>query len=73
MFAVQNPKGAHAVLITKLAVLRGQLWGEQSNGDTVVVIVRDGSVHTVMLRRHTQPFTREALRVDRCWKLKTGA
>lgn len=37
-----------------------------SNGDMLVVIVRDGSVETVMLRRSwNQPFTAEALGVDR--------
>jgi len=40
--------------------------GSGSNGDTVVVIVRGGEVTTVMLRRSwNQPFTPEALNVDR--------
>lgn len=38
-----------------------------SNGDTVVAIVRDGEVRTIMFRRSTQPFTADALRVDRCF------
>lgn len=36
-----------------------------SNGDQVIVIARDGSVETVMLRRSwNQPFTPSALGVD---------
>ena len=42
-----------------------------SNGDTVVVIVRGGEVTTVMLRRSwNQPFTPEALGVDRVDRLR---
>lgn len=41
-----------------------------SNGDSVVVIAREGTVETVMLRRSwNQPFTRSALRVDRVVRL----
>jgi len=37
-----------------------------SNGDAVVVIAREGTVETVMLRRSwNQPFTPSALGVDR--------
>lgn len=35
-----------------------------SNGRNVVAIIRNGRIHTVMLRRDNQPPTRAALRVD---------
>lgn len=45
-----------------------------SNGDRVVVIARDGSVETVMLRRSwNQPFTPAALSVQRCTRLEVSA
>lgn len=44
-----------------------------SNGDRVVVIARDGSVETVMLRRSwNQPFTPAALSVHRCTRLNVA-
>ena len=43
--------------------------GYESNGDSIVGIVRKGCLKTVMLRRLTQPMTKEALRVD---KIKWG-
>lgn len=41
-----------------------------SNGDSVIVIARDGMVITAMLRRSWQPFNPAALRVDevQSWK-----
>lgn len=39
-----------------------------SNGDQVWMIVRDGRVVTMMLRRSNQPATPEALRVDRVYQ-----
>lgn len=44
----------------------GKAWANESNGDTVVAIIRDKKVITYMFRRSTQPFTPEALRVDLC-------
>jgi hypothetical protein len=44
---------------------RGQAWGQKSNGDNVVVIVRRGRVATVMLRRSTQTFTLDMSRTDK--------
>jgi hypothetical protein len=38
--------------------------GWESNGDTVVGIVRKGILKTIMLRRLNQPMTNDALRVD---------
>lgn len=39
---------------------------DMSNGDQIIVIARDGSIETVMLRRSwNQPFTASALGVDR--------
>lgn len=46
---------------------------EPMAGDQVIVIVRDGSVDTVMLRRSwNQPFTAPALCVDRVTRLRVG-
>lgn len=44
---------------------RGALIG--SNGDQVWAIIREGRVHTVMLRRSDQPSTPQALRVRRVY------
>lgn len=47
--------------------------GSLAQGDQVIVIVRDGSVDTVMLRRSwNQPFTPAALSVARCTTLRVG-
>ena len=43
--------------------------GYESNGDSIVGIVRKGCLKTVMLRRLSQPMTKNALRVD---KIKWG-
>lgn len=43
----------------------GQAWSAESNGDTIVAIIRGRVVQTFMFRRRTQPFTRDALNVDR--------
>lgn len=70
IFAAQNPQGSHAILIATMNKIRGQIWSDESNGNTIVAVIRDGVVKTIMLRRKSQPFTREALRVDKCWTLK---
>ena len=45
--------------------------GWESNGDTIVGIVRKGYLKTVMLRRMTQPMTKDALRVNKVkWAFK---
>jgi hypothetical protein len=43
--------------------------GYESNGDSIVGIVRKGCLKTVMLRRLSQPMTKDSLRVD---KIKWG-
>ena len=43
--------------------------GYESNGDSIVGTVRKGRLKTVMLRRLSQPMTKDALRVD---KIKWG-
>jgi len=43
--------------------------GYESNGDSIVGIVRKGSLKTIMLRRLSQPMTKDSLRVD---KIKWG-
>ncbi len=42
----------------------GQSWGEDSNGDTLVVVIRFGTLVTLMWRRKTQPFAPYKFRVD---------
>lgn len=58
-----HPTGSHAVRILKLDGRRGTYAG--SNGDEVWCVVREGKVHTVMLRRSTQPRNAQAFEVDR--------
>ena len=43
--------------------------GYESNGDSIVGIVRKGCLKTVMLRRLSQPMTKDSLRVN---KIKWG-
>tara|TARA_R110000744_G_scaffold1725_3_gene6225 strand:+ start:28113 stop:28568 length:456 start_codon:yes stop_codon:yes gene_type:complete len=43
---------------------RGTAWGQKSNGDLVIVIVRDGKVKTIYLRRSTQSFDLGMFRTD---------
>lgn len=42
---------------------------QESNGELVVMIVRNGEPKTVMFRRENQPFTAEALRVEKVYTL----
>lgn len=44
----------------------GVAWSAESNGDTLVAIIRARQVQTFMFRRRTQPFRPENLNVDRC-------
>jgi len=43
----------------------GTPWGEASNGDILVAVARYGVLVTLMLRRHSQTFTRAKFGVDR--------
>ena len=63
-----KPYESVAVLCSSVP-FTGPLWGEESNGDTLVAVIRCRLVTTVMLRRRSQPFTRDALSVDRVTKL----
>lgn len=58
-------------LMLKAPVFVGKAWTNESNGDTVIAIVRDRRVVTYMFRRSTQPFTPEALHVTRCIDLSS--
>lgn len=62
--AAKYPTGRTAVRLASVA-MRGESWGEASNGDMVVAIVLDGRVVTIEYRRSSQPWNRGALRVDR--------
>lgn len=61
-FADTHPTGSWAVLVYRCDAFMCD--PTLSNGDSVVAIIRDGRVVTLMYRRSTQPFTPEALRVD---------
>lgn len=58
-----------ALRLRSLSAFIGHAWGDASNGDTIVAIIRGRMVQTYMLRRRSQPFTREALNVNRCVNL----
>lgn len=58
-------------LMFKAPVFVGKAWTNDSNGDTIIAIVRDRRVITYMFRRSTQPFTPEALHVIRCIDLSS--
>ena len=52
------------IIAHDIGTQRGQAWGAKSNGNMVVVIVRNGQVKTVMLRRATQTFDLSVSRTD---------
>ena len=61
--AMDPPGGSCAIEVCRMTIARGS--SSSSNGDAVVVIVRNGVVRTAMLRRSwNQPFTPARLRVD---------
>jgi len=62
--ATCRPFESVAVLVTRTPFI-GTAWSDQSNGDCLVAIVRGRSVVTLMFRRRSQPFNRQALSVDR--------
>ena len=43
---------------------RNESWGKESNGNCVMVIIRDGRVATVYLRRDSQTFDLSVSRTD---------
>jgi hypothetical protein len=57
--------GADAAVYVGRTNDRGSLM--TSNGDQVWAIIRDGRIHTVMLRRSDQPSTPQALRVSKVY------
>lgn len=48
-----------------LVDFHGTPWSNESNGSRVVTIIRQGKVVTIMYRRETQPWTPQALSVDK--------
>ena len=52
------------IIAHRLDSQRGQAWGNKSNGDCVIAIVRNGQVKTVYLRRATQTFDLSVSRTD---------
>lgn len=65
LLAAQSGAESEALRLLILPEQVGESWGDRSNGDTVIAIVRNRRLATVMLRRSTQPFTPEALDVKR--------
>ena len=63
-YAADHPIGDHAVRIADLGQLRGTYFGEESNGDTVWAIIRNGRIITIMFRRSIQPTTPAAFKVE---------
>ena len=63
--AAAQYSGSVAVICHTLNQQRGQAWGQKSNGDLVIGIIRGGHLKTVFLRRSTQTNTTSSLRVDR--------
>lgn len=59
-------QGSLAVRLGRVT-FQGEPWSDISNGDDVVAIIRDRQVQTYMFRRATQPFTPEALRVQKTY------
>lgn len=58
-----------AVIVAKLNIQQGQAYGEyreryESNGEYVVLIIRNHQPKTIMYRRANQPMTTTALRVS---------
>jgi hypothetical protein len=63
------PRSSLALEVCRLQYAIGE--PDSSNGNSVIVIIRDGMAVTAMLRREwSQPFTPRALRVDavRSWE-----
>ena len=64
-FASRNPTGSIAYRVGRVdGAMVGRAWSDESNGNTLWAIVRNGTVETCMWRRDTQPATRAAFRVD---------
>ena len=60
---------SEALQLLTLPAQVGRAWGDRSNGNTVVAIVRGAKLVTVMLRRDNQPFTTAALKVAKVTKV----
>lgn len=60
-----SPFESVALRLKSLSFFVGQAWSDNSNGDTIVAIIRGRQVTTLMFRRRTQPFDKASLSVDR--------
>ena len=60
---------SEALQLLTLPAQVGEAFGDRSNGNTVVAIVRNQYLVSVMLRRETQPFTKAALDVAKVTKV----
>jgi len=69
--AAECQTGSEAIRLLALKVQVNDVRGERSNGDELWAIVRAKRLHTVMLRRSTQPKTPKALRVQKVTLLPT--
>jgi hypothetical protein len=61
---IDRLKKMEAPIIKHVALVIGHYNPAGTNGDTVVAILREGNVITVMLRWSHQPWTLSALRVE---------
>ena len=52
------------VVALRLEEQRNRAWGNESNGDLVVVIIRNYAVHTIYLRRASQTLDLSVTRTD---------
>jgi len=59
-----------AVLLAVLDAEKNKGDRKKSNGDCVILIVRDRLPITIMFRRQNQPFTSRALAVDAVYRLE---
>ena len=62
--AKRSTVASEAIRLLHLDAQVNTAYGDQSNGDNLWAIIRNGHLVTMMLRRTNQPATASALRVD---------
>lgn len=70
-WACKQVKGSAAVLLASLGrdQMVGRAWSEESNGDLLYAVIRDGRVITIFWRRSTQDCSPAAFQVERVYSL----
>lgn len=61
-YAFESRVSSEAILMENVE-FQGKAWSEESNGNQVWAIIRNGVLVTIMFRRDNQPCSPEALRV----------